>query len=328
MILVHQPTIGDHAKRLAPVGLLDLGQLRRDQPERLVPRRWNQMLSATNQWSIDALATVDKVDRVPPHRAEKIVVDAAGCPTSAIARHRPDQLLAARPGEHRTAVRAEVADRWGLLQVPWARNILVGDVEQRSCRTDIDAVAAVGALDPAPEGADHRRRPAVDRRDGELVHPLLADSRAPLAGHTPLWIVVDERRDLPLEEDLLVVVLRARAILAKSVGLVLQLTFPCPITDRAVDWVVGEQKLDHRGTHLLDLFGVGRHHHPFADRHGARRLQLRYPGVVDPHDAHPTRGLRRQSAKVAESWEIDPIHLARLDQQLTFRRDNFLPIDG
>lgn len=81
-------------------------------------------------------------------------------------------------------------------------------------------------------------RSSINRGDRKLIHPLLAYSRASLAGYTALRIVVDERRYLPLELDVFVVELGAGAVLPKPEGLILEFALASPVTHRAVHRVI------------------------------------------------------------------------------------------
>ena len=285
------------------------------------------MFAATNHRAVYSLVAVNEINRVATERAEEIMVDAARRAPAPVAGHRADQLLAARPGQDRTSVRAEVAYRRRLLQIPGSRDVFVRRVQQSPGRTNVDAVAAVGAFDPAAERTDQSGRAAIDRGDREFVHPFFADARAAFADYAALRVVVNEGRDLALEEILLVAVLRARAVFAEAVGLILQFALARPVADRAIHRMVREQEFDHRRARLFNLFRLGGHNHPVADRRRACGLELWNLRIVHAHHAHPARSLRRQPAMMTEARQINAVHLARLDQQLAFRRGHFLSVN-
>src|SRR5262249_43545731 len=155
--------------------------------------------------------------------------------------------------------------------------------------------------------ADQGMRSSIDGSDRKLIHPLLTDSSAALADDTPLRIVVYEWRYLPFESRLLVMKSRSYAVLTEAVGLVLKLALAGPVAHRAIDRMIREKKLDHCRTCLFNLLRLRAHDHSFGDRHSACSLELR--NLLDPDNAHSTRGLGGEPAKVAEPRKEDAIHL-------------------
>src|SRR5437660_12697770 len=82
-------------------------------------------------------------------------------------------------------------------------------IQQSSRRADLDAVAALRAVEPAAVCADDGVRAATARLYRVLAHPLVADARAALAEYAALRVVGDHRREeffgrvvLPLREAL------------------------------------------------------------------------------------------------------------------------------
>src|SRR5688572_23790379 len=71
----------------------------------------------------------------------------------------------------------------------------VGGVEERARRADLDAVAALRAVEPALVRADDRVDAPAPGLDGVLAHPLVADARATLAEDAALRVVGDDGRE-------------------------------------------------------------------------------------------------------------------------------------
>src|SRR5205085_12323045 len=79
---------------------------------------------------------------------------------------------------------------------PRPRLMAIGSVKQGSRRADLDAVAALRAIQPAAESADDGVCAAIAGLDRFFTHPLIADTRATLAEDAPLRIVGDHRRKI------------------------------------------------------------------------------------------------------------------------------------
>src|SRR5918992_293339 len=65
----------------------------------------------------------------------------------------------------------------------------IGSVQQRSCRANFNAIAALGTIQPPAVCADDCVRAAIAGFDRLLAHPLVTDARAALAENAPLGII-------------------------------------------------------------------------------------------------------------------------------------------
>src|SRR4051794_27446677 len=74
----------------------------------------------------------------------------------------------------------------------------ISSVEQRSRRTNFDAVAALRTVQPASECADDRVGAAIAGFDCFFAHPLIAHARASFAQDATLRIVGDHWRQIAL----------------------------------------------------------------------------------------------------------------------------------
>src|SRR5947209_15108191 len=107
-------------------------------------------------------------------------------------------------------------------------------IKERPRRADLDAVAALGAIEPAVVCADDRVRAAPARFNRVLAHPFVADARAAFTQDATLRIVGHNRRQkffrgviLPLLETLFQP--------APIEDHLLQLTLAAAITDRTTE---------------------------------------------------------------------------------------------
>src|SRR5690554_3852285 len=72
---------------------------------------------------------------------------------------------------------------------------------------------------------------------------------------------------------------------------ILQFTFPSLITNRAIKWVIDQQKLHHTTLRMDRHFRTGKHFHAFRDRCGAGRQG--FSGLVYLDQTHTTVGRYR-----------------------------------
>src|SRR3989442_741930 len=107
-----------------------------------VPRGRNQPAAflIANERSADAFLMVHKRMAKAALDAEKLSIESINV---AVAGHDPHQLAAARAQRHLTAVRTIGAGGNGLGQLPWARLMTIGSIEQSTSRATLDAVATL-----------------------------------------------------------------------------------------------------------------------------------------------------------------------------------------
>src|SRR5690349_23134066 len=127
--------------------------------------------------------------------AQKLAVDAVDV---TIACNRTQHLAAARAERHLATVRTEITSGDVLRELPRTRLVTIRRVEQRSGRTNLDAVAALRTIEPAEIGSDNCVRAAAAGFDRFFAHPLVANARATLAQNAALRIVRDHRREIAL----------------------------------------------------------------------------------------------------------------------------------
>ena len=161
-------------------------------------------------------------------------------------------------------------------------------------------------------GRDDRSGAAVLNAEREDVHAFAAHADAAIAEDAARTIEVDDRRPL-----LLFAVILGLGVEAVSgtvfEGHVLQFALTAGVADRAVEWVVAEQKLQRRLASLGDLGSLGLDNHAFGDRGGAGGLQLGH--LLDTNDAHAAGSLKREPRVVAEGRDLNAGCLAGVDQK-------------
>src|SRR5689334_2699966 len=93
---------------------------------------------------------------------EKLTIDSIHVP---IARDNASHFTRTRTERHLATVGTEVTRRDRLREFPRARLVAISRVEQRSGRTNLDAVAALRTIEPAHVSADDGVRAAAARFD-------------------------------------------------------------------------------------------------------------------------------------------------------------------
>ncbi len=190
--LVRQTRAPDDADRVAAVRSNNLFKFLRREPDGLLPRRGHEpaALLVADERRAQTLLVVDERVREATLDAEELAVVPVDV---AVARDDAHHLAAPRADRELAAVGAERAGRSRAVQLPRPRLVPVGRVEQRPRRADLDAVAALRAVEPAAVGADDGVRAAPAGLDGVLAHPLVADARAALTEDAALRVVGDDR---------------------------------------------------------------------------------------------------------------------------------------
>ena len=173
----------------------------------------------------------------------------------------------------------------------------ISSIQQRSRRTNFNAVATLRAIQPAAISSDYRVRAPIAGFDSVFAHPFVADARASFTQYAALRIVGDHRRKIFLG---MIILLFREALfeIAPIKRQLLQLAFAASIAHRTIKWMIGEQKLEHRALRLLDLFALRRHHHAIRADDRAGSLQLRH--LLDAHQTHPTRSLQSKIGVITE----------------------------
>ena len=175
-----------------------------------------------------------------------------------------------------------------ILQFPGARGITERPRGERAHGTQVYHVAGEfgvhGVLDI---GAYTHVLAAAGGAQLHDAGDLLTETHAAGAVYAARHVGGDERPDILIHDDALVL-LETRHVAAVTHRQVLQLAFAALIADRAVQWMIDEQKLHHA---LLCIHRLGRarvHLHAFAHRRGAGRQGL--ADLLHFHQAHAAIG--------------------------------------
>ena len=211
------------------------------------------------------------------------------------------------------AVRAVRADGADVVHLPGPRLVAVGAAGERAHRADVDAGAALVALQMvALVGRDFRNHAAVDHAQRVHAHAFVADAHAAVAQNAARRIEEHHRRKLLfVHVDLGF----GEAAFARAVAEhhVLQFALAAFVAHRAIQRMVGEQEFQHvfaRGGHLRRF---GAHHHAFGHRQRAGRHQLGH--LLHFHQAHAAGGLQRQAFVIAERRNLDAGAFGGVDHQ-------------
>ena len=201
----------------------------------------------------------------------------------------------------------------------------IGSVKQSSSRANLDAVTALRTIQPAAERADDGVRAAISGFDRFFTHPFIADARATLAEDAALRIVCHHWGKIFFR---MVVFLFGKAFfqIAPVESQLLQFALAAAIADRAIEWVVGEQELDHGALSFLNLFALRRDHHAIGANDRAGGLQLRH--LLNADQTHAARRLQSEIGVVAERRNVETIFAAHVDQARAFRDLKVFGVDG
>src|ERR1043166_8919160 len=118
--------------------------------------------------------------------AQKLAVDAVDV---TIACDPTQHLAPPRTERHLATVRTEVTSGDVLRELPRTRLVTIRRVEQRSGRTNLDAVAALRTIEPAEIRSDHRVRATTTGLNRFFAHPLVTDARAAFAENAALRLL-------------------------------------------------------------------------------------------------------------------------------------------
>ena len=224
------------------------------------------------------------------------------------------------------SVPAVRADRAHVVHFPRTRLVAIGAGSKRTDRADVDAHAALFAVEMVfLIGCDDRTYAAVLHAQSPNVHALAADAHAAVAQDAARTVEVHHRR--PLLFFLVVLSLREFRF-GGAVGKrhVLQFAFAASVTHRAIQRMVAEHQLQHCLPCLAHLVAVSRNNHALGYRRGAGGLQFGH--LLDLHDAHAASALQRKSGVVTERRNFNAHVLASLDQQRARGRRDLLSVDN
>ncbi len=211
-------------------------------------------------------------------------------------------------------MRADGAD---VLHFPGPRLIAIRAAGERAHRADIDAHAALVAFQMIEMiGLDHRDRAAIADAQRLHAHAFVANAHAAIAQNAARLVVKHNRRPLLFVRMQL---LFQEPALAHPVTErhVLQLALAALIAHRAIQRMIGQQKLDGALARLVHLRRIGVDHHALRHRQRAAHLQL--GRLLHFHQTHAAGGRQRQPIVIAKRRNFDAHLLGGVDQQRSGR---------
>src|SRR5579863_8791968 len=301
----------DHANRRPAIAVANLGKLFPNQLESFFPTRWRQLACFANQRPRQALFMVCEIEGVATLDAKEISVGAALVAiVAAYDFHAGVCAPDAQSGL--AAITAVRADRTDVLHLPRARFVAVRARGECANRTNVDAHAALFALQVIFFiRGDNRADAAILDAKRPHIHAFAANPHAAVAEDAAWPVKKHHRRPLLL----VLVILRLHKLrFGGAVGEchVLQFALAARIAHRAIQRMIAQQHLQHRLPRLLDLIAVGSDDHALAYHRGARGLQLRY--LLDLHQAHAARALQREVGLITKRRHFYARALAGLDK--------------
>src|ERR1035437_8342952 len=314
----------NHADRASAIAIANFAKPFSDQLKSFFPSRRCQLAVLANQRLGEALFVMREVESVAALDAEEIVIDPALVAiVAADDFHAGVATADAQCGL--ASVPAVGADRAHMVHFPRTRLVAVSPGSKRAHRANVDAHAALLAVEMVfLIACDDRTDAAVLLAERPNVHAFAADAHTALAQNAARTVEVHHRR--PLLFFLVVLGLRELGF-GGAVGKrhVLQFAFAAGVAHRAIQRVVAEYQLQHRLAGLTHFIAVGGDDHALGHGRGAGGLQLRH--LFDLHDAHAASALQRKSGVVTERRNFNAHALASLDQQRARGSRDLLSVD-
>src|SRR5262249_33477287 len=216
--------------------------------------------------------------------AKKIPVDAGH-----IAIVRAQDFVVAHPESGLATVRTVCAHRRRIVHFPRTRLVTVGAARERAHWANVDAHAALFAIEVIfAIGNDDAVGATHAHAERLYVHAFVAYAHAAETQDAARRVVVDEVRPL-LFGSMNLFLDETRGVCAVTKDHVLQFALAAFVADRAIEWVIGEQELQHVLAGVAHLLGVRFDDHAFGGDQRARGLQLWK--FLDFHQTHAARGL-------------------------------------
>src|SRR5262249_21318755 len=160
-------------------------------------------------------------------------------------------------------MRADGAD---VFHLPGPRLVAVRAAGERAYRANIDARAALVALQMVPHvGGDFAHDPAIDHAERAHTHALVTDAHAAVAENASRRIEEDHGGELLLWRMHLLFRVAAFAC-AVAEDHVLQFALAALIAYRTIQRMVGQEQLQHALARLPYLRGLRTHHHALGNR--------------------------------------------------------------
>src|ERR1700722_16472233 len=315
----------DHPDRPAAVVVADFRKLLPDQLERFFPCRRSQPAFLADQRLRQSLFVIGKVEPIASLDTKEVSVGA-----TLVAVVPADNFRARVRSPHAqrglAAVAAMRAHCAYMLHFPWPRFIAICARGEGAHRADVDAHAALFALQVIFFiGSDERTYATVLHPESPNVHALAAHAHAAVAENAAR--PVEEHHGRPLL--LVLVVLRLHEFrFRRAVGErhVLQFALAAGVANRAIQRMVAQQHLEHRLASLLNFVHVGDHDHALADHGGARGLELGH--LLHFHHAHAASALQRKIWVIAKRRHFDAHGLAGFNEQRAPGGRDLLAVDS
>ena len=205
------------------------------------------------------------------------------------------------------------ANRADVVHLPRASLVAVGAGRKRADRADVDAHAALFAIQMIVlVGGDERADTAVLDAQRPDIHGLTANADTAITEDAARPIEKHHRRPLLL----FFVVLGLHELrLGGTVRErhVLQFTLAARIAHRAIQRMVPEQQLDHGLARLTYFIAVGGDDHAFGNHRRTGGLQLGH--LLDFDNAHAASALQRQVGVITKGGHFDARALACFNEQ-------------
>ena len=308
ILFVRGAVRADEADRIRAGGLVHFGETPGNFGQGIFPAGGHELAVAAHERQLQALRMLREIKSEAAFDAQKILVE-----SGEIAIVGAQNFIVAHAQRGLAAIRAMRADRGDVGHFPRARLVAVRAAGERADGTDVDAHAALFAVQMIlAVRNDHRLRAASAHAERLDVHALVAHAHAAETQNAARRVVINRFRPLLLG---LMALFFVEAALVRAIreNHVLQFALAALVAHGAIERMIGEQKFQHALARFMHLRRAGAHHHAGHGDQRARGLQLGRFFHFD--EAHAAGRLQRQSGEIAERRDFDA-HAARgLDHQ-------------
>ena len=218
------------------------------------------------------------------------------------------------------------ADRLAAAHFPGTRLVTEWLAGQSTDRANVNHVAGEFRVDGVTDKSfDFRMLAALRHTQLHAAGNLLAKSHATSAMYAAAhFFHADQRADILVEHHAFFFFV-TRGAGAVTDCQILQLAFAALIANRAIQWMVDQQKFHHRLLRFDGAFRFGAHHHALRHRRGAGRHRLGC--FFDIHQTHAAIGGDAEFAVVAKMRNKSTGLLGRLNHHAAFSHLHGLAVD-
>src|SRR5216683_7000381 len=240
VLLVRQMRRNDRAEGAAAVTILELRDRRGRALERHIPVRLLELAVLRDHRRAQPFGVADEVIVKPSRVAHPGVVDRVITPRS-----EPPDTVAVLAYHDVAAVRASRAYARGLRQKPYADLVIEVLCFERADRADVRRTHRIVVVEAAVANVEHRAVAQVEDEEFAGLADLAAEADASAAQDAAFLVEQHPLADIEPLAMLAPRFQRTRVVAAEAHREILQPAFARLVADRAVEWMVDQEQLEH-----------------------------------------------------------------------------------